>query len=77
VIGYIGAMAAKGFKLVIGPHANNLRGFYAQFIPTVPPRRFSDWEEVGHGHSIEDAVEMAYKLANSIPVNVRQPSEFR
>lgn len=77
MIGYIGDMAAKGQVLVIGPHKVGMRGFYAQFKSGIPGRRPCDWDEVGHALSVEDAVAMAYKLANNIPVNVPLPREFR
>lgn len=74
----------KGFHVVVGPHVNGLRGYYACIYPDKTPRctactqHFNGWKDCGHGETAEEAIDDAVRLAFGLqPVNATEIEDYR
>jgi hypothetical protein len=70
----IEALADKGLRLRCGPHREGLLGFYAVFLTR--EEVWGSWYSAGHGYTMQEAIEIAIKIAGGEHVYVPSSSEF-
>lgn len=59
----------SGVHVEIGPHCDELNGYYCQLYKD--SQKGSSWAEAGHGHTVEEAAEAGIALYQY--QNIRKP----
>lgn len=72
----ISKMISQGYELRCSQHREGLSGYSAMFNDRTKRRKEYGWPEAGHGHTLEDAIDMAACIAMNLPFTFIQSREF-